>query len=571
MAELLRIDGSHGEGGGQLLRTALSLAAISGRELELTRVRAGRRQPGLAAQHLTAVRAVAALCDARVQGDELGSRELLFAPRGGVRAGSYQFDVAAARPGGSAGSATLVLQAVLLPLALAKGESRVSVSGGTHIGRSPSFDYARDVWLPALRPLGIAAELELQSSGWFPAGRGELCAQICGNADLRLGLDLRERGALVRVFGRALAANLPAHIPQRMADRARKLLAQAGIDAQIEPLRVRAACPGAGLFLTAEYERARAGFDAMGERGKSSEVVAEQAVALLLAHRSSGASLDVHLADQLVAPLALAGAPSQLGVERASRHLETSAWLVERFGLARVRIESQDGGPALVRIEPVDRYAELRNDMVRYQLEARGIADERVLEAMRSVKRHALVPAELREVAYEDRPLPIGCGQTISQPFVVALMTELARAPGARRALDVGTGSGYQAAVLAELVDEVYTIEYVPELAESARGRLAHLSNVRTRCGDGREGWPDEAPFDVIIAACAAREVPEALIEQLAPGGRLVMPTGSTYQELVLVEKDANGKIQRSSHGGVAFVPMVGGSRPPWRGRKSSN
>ncbi len=201
--------------------------------------------------------------------------------------------------------------------------------------------------------------------------------------------------------------------------------------------------------------------------------------------------------------------------------------------------------------------------MVREQFEARGISDPRVLAALRKVPRELFVPAELRDLAYEDRPLPIGHGQTISQPYIVALMTELATTSKDRRALDIGTGSGYQAAVLAELVPEVYTIEFIPELAEEARPRLASYANVFTRCGDGRKGWPEAAPFDAIIAACAAREVPAALIEQLAPGGRLVVPTGSAFQELILIDKDADGTVHRSSHGGVAFVPMVGGEESP--------
>ena len=197
--------------------------------------------------------------------------------------------------------------------------------------------------------------------------------------------------------------------------------------------------------------------------------------------------------------------------------------------------------------------------MVREQFEARGISDPRVLAALRKVPRELFVPAELRDLAYEDRPLPIGHGQTISQPYIVALMTELATTPEDRRALDIGTGSGYQAAVLAELVPEVYTIEFISELAEEARPRLESYANVSTRCSDGRKGWPQAAPFDAIIAACAAREVPDALIEQLAPRGRLVVPTGSTFQELILIDKDADGTVHRSSHGAVAFVPMVGG------------
>ncbi len=199
--------------------------------------------------------------------------------------------------------------------------------------------------------------------------------------------------------------------------------------------------------------------------------------------------------------------------------------------------------------------------MVREQFEARGISDPRVLAALRKVPRDLFVRPDLRDLAYEDRPLPIGHGQTISQPYIVALMTELATTPETRRALDVGTGSGYQAAVLAELVSEVYTIEFIPELAAAARAPLESHGNVHCRCGDGQEGWPEAAPFDAIIAACATREIPEELIEQLAPGGRLVVPTGSTFQELVLVEKDADGTVRRSAHGGVSFVPMVGGQQ----------
>ena len=558
----MRIDGSHGEGGGQLLRTVLALAAIKQRDVELHSIRAARPRPGLKAQHLTAVRALASLCGATVEGDELGSRDLRFVPGGPVLPGDYSFDVAAARSGGSAGSATLVLQTLLLPLALAGGTSTVRILGGTHVAWSPSFDYAREVWLPALARLGVSAELELVRFGWFPVGQGEIRARIRGRGRRSLaGLELRERGKLVRVSGRAVAANLPAHIPQRMADRARKLLEAAGIAAQIEPLRVRASCPGAGLFLTAEYEGVRSGFGSLGERGKPSETVAEEAVSRLLEHRASGASLDTHLADQLILPLALARAASEVSVERRSSHLTTSAWVVERFGLAKVEVAAGEGETGLVQVEPADPYERDRLDMVRYQLETRGISDPRVLEVMRSVQRDRFVTEELREVAYEDRPLPIGHGQTISQPYIVALMSELAATSGTGRALDVGTGSGYQAAVLAELVDEVYTIEFIPELAEQARERLQSCKNVHTRCGDGREGWPEAAPFDVIIAACAARKIPEALIEQLAPGGKLIIPTGSTFQELVLVEKDAEGEIHQSSHGGVAFVPMVRGKR----------
>ena len=201
-----------------------------------------------------------------------------------------------------------------------------------------------------------------------------------------------------------------------------------------------------------------------------------------------------------------------------------------------------------------------REQMVRRQLEGRDITDPLVLEAMRRVQRHLFVPEKLREYAYEDRPLPIGHGQTISQPYIVALMTQLARPAGARRALDVGSGCGYQTAVLARIVPQVFALEIVPELAEGAEKRLRELGveGVQVRCGDGYEGWPEEAPFDLILVGCAPSEPPSVLIEQLAPGGRLVLPVGSLgVQELVLIEKQADGSTRQSNEGGVAFVPML--------------
>jgi len=337
---LMEIDGSHGEGGGQILRTAVSLAAVTGRTVRVDRIRAGRTKPGLAAQHLTAVRAVAAVCDARLTGDVLESRSLLFEPRTPPRAGDYLFDVAEARGGGSAGSVSLVLQALLPPLALAAGTSRLRIQGGTHMAWSPSVDYLQDVWAPALARLGIGLSVALDAWGWFPVGRGAIAAEIVGGAPIQ-AMILDDPGPLQRVTGRAVAANLPAHIPQRMAMRAESLLREAGVAAQIRPERVRAACAGAGIFLTAQYENCTAGFSALGQVGKSSEAVAEEAVAGLLDHRASGAALDVHLADQLLVPLAFAGAPSRFTTERASRHLGTNAWVIEQFGLARFAVADQ--------------------------------------------------------------------------------------------------------------------------------------------------------------------------------------------------------------------------------------
>ena len=208
---------------------------------------------------------------------------------------------------------------------------------------------------------------------------------------------------------------------------------------------------------------------------------------------------------------------------------------------------------------PIDDTADARERMVREQIEGRGIRDPRVLAAMAKVPRHELVPEEMRAHAYEDRPLPIGFDQTISQPFVVAYMTEQLRLRGDERVLEVGTGSGYQAAVLAELAREVYSIEIVAPLGERARADLARLGyrNVQVRVGDGYRGWPEQAPFDAIIVTAAPGHVPQPLIDQLAVGGRLVVPVGEVYQELLLLSRDADG-IHEERLIDVRFVPMRG-------------
>jgi len=200
--------------------------------------------------------------------------------------------------------------------------------------------------------------------------------------------------------------------------------------------------------------------------------------------------------------------------------------------------------------------------MVRYQIKARGISDPRVLKAFEKVERHEFVDDDYRSQAYNDHPLPIGEGQTISQPYMVALMTDLADADSTDRVLEIGTGSGYQAAILAELVDSVYTIEIIESLGLRARGLLDSLGydNIRFRIGDGYRGWPQAAPFDAIIVTAAPPEIPQPLLDQLIEGGRMVVPVGTYYQELVLVEKH-DGRIEKSRIAPVRFVPMTGESR----------
>jgi protein-L-isoaspartate(D-aspartate) O-methyltransferase len=206
-----------------------------------------------------------------------------------------------------------------------------------------------------------------------------------------------------------------------------------------------------------------------------------------------------------------------------------------------------------------DSFITLRNDMVRHQIADRGISNNQLLRAMRKVPRHLFVPAEYQNEAYADYPLSIGHGQTISQPYIVALMTEVVRPDKKKKALEIGTGSGYQAAILAELVDSVYTIEIVPELAIESAERLKGLGykNILGKYGDGYNGWNEHAPFDCIIVTAATGKIPQPLIDQLAENGRLVIPVGEPFsvQDLILIVKK-NGKVEKRRLATVRFVPF---------------
>ena len=216
-------------------------------------------------------------------------------------------------------------------------------------------------------------------------------------------------------------------------------------------------------------------------------------------------------------------------------------------------------GPGPLAVDTEDGFTAPRLAMVNSQIAARGIRDPRVLDALRRVERHRFVPERLRDQAYQDRPLSIGHDQTISQPYIVALMTEEARVRPGARVLEIGTGSGYQAAVLSLLAGQVDTIEIVEPLATRAAALLQALGyrNVTVRAGDGYRGWPERAPFDAILVTAAPKEIPQPLLDQLAVGGRLVAPVGEGDQELVVVERTAAG-LQRRAVIPVRFVPMTG-------------
>jgi RNA 3'-terminal phosphate cyclase (ATP) len=345
---MLSIDGSYGEGGGQVLRTCLALSAITGREVRIEDIRAGRRKPGLRPQHLTGVRAAAKVCAAKVEGAKLNAQALTFAPSKAPQAGNYTFDVAQAAKGGSAGSVSLILQTVLLPLSLAKGESRLTLRGGTHVSWSPAFDYIKRVYLPTLSQVGLKSKANIRKWGWYPLGGGEVKVTIQGSADYALAaLDRRQRGSLVRVRGLSASSNLPKHIRVRQEKAALQALRSNGINARIDVVDAPSKGQGTVVFVWAEFEKSVAGFTSLGKRGKPAEQVAEEVCEKLLGFVQGSSAFDRHLADQLLLPLALAEGTSRFTTETVTQHLLTNAWAINQFFPGCVGIEGDEGQPGV--------------------------------------------------------------------------------------------------------------------------------------------------------------------------------------------------------------------------------
>jgi RNA 3'-terminal phosphate cyclase (ATP) len=353
---MLSIDGSFGEGGGQLVRSALALAAITGTAVRIDRVRAGRSRPGLRAQHLTAVRALAEICAAEVRGADLGSQSLVFEPRSRPQPGQYDWEV------GTAGSATLIFQAVLWPLAFAPGVSHVTRTGGTHVEWSPPADYVRSVYLPLAAQLAGSeqetwASVSVEQWGWYPLGGGVLKAVVSGGVRFR-GWTRMERGSLRSVSVLSAASNLPEHIRQRQADRADFLLRKRGIKAEVEIADPPSPGQGTVVFVLAEYRHIRAGFTAYGRIRKPAEKVAEEACKAYLRYHKRGQPVDAHLGDQLLLPAALAAhfagpgeGRTRYAVESVTSHLLTQAWVIEQFlDDVQVEIEGEAEAPGVVTV-----------------------------------------------------------------------------------------------------------------------------------------------------------------------------------------------------------------------------
>jgi RNA 3'-terminal phosphate cyclase (ATP) len=348
LARVIEIDGSHGEGGGQLVRTAVALSALTGKALRITNVRASRARPGLGAQHLAAVRAVAAACDARCEGLELRSGVFSFEPRARPAGGELRADV------GTAGSVTLVLQALLPVLFAARAPSRVVVTGGTDVRQAPSWDYFREVLLRLLGRMGLRLRASLVRRGYYPRGGGEVALEVEPGVPKPLVLGGGARDW--RIAGEAHVANLPVSIAERMRDAA---CAALGREAAIGARSLgRDAARGTGGAITAwgtggaitdwaQGEAGLLGASRIAERGVRAEALGEAVGAELAADLASGAALDVHGADQVLVYLALAHGASSFTARSVSSHAMTAMWLIPQFLSVRFAVEQANG---LVRV-----------------------------------------------------------------------------------------------------------------------------------------------------------------------------------------------------------------------------
>jgi RNA 3'-phosphate cyclase len=322
---LIQIDGSYGEGGGQILRTALALSAILRKPFTLFHIRSKRKNPGLQAQHLAAVEALARITDAQTEGVRLGSQRITFIPQK-ILPGEYQFEVR------TAGSVTLLLQAIFLPLCFSEGISSVTLIGGTHVLWSPSFHYLSKVFLPTLEGLGVSASPVIEKWGFFPKGGGRIGVKINPVQELK-PISLVDRGSLKTIRGISAISNLPKRVAERQKEQAlKRIQRELQIVGEIAILdNVHSNGPGSFLFLLAEYQRVSAGFSSLGVKGKPAERVADEAVDSLKDYLESDGCADPFLADQVVPFMALAKGNSSITTIRITEHLLTNLWVIQHF------------------------------------------------------------------------------------------------------------------------------------------------------------------------------------------------------------------------------------------------
>jgi RNA 3'-terminal phosphate cyclase (ATP) len=354
---ILAIDGAFGEGGGQIIRTSVALAALTGQPVDLFNIRARRSKPGLQAQHLTAVRAAAALCNADVRGAELGSVRLHFTPGAPTTARDFTFDIAAARGGASAGATGLVAQTILTPLTLLFPEpTHVTVLGGTHVPMAPPADYLQAVYAPVLSRMGFPVRVDSNRAGFFPKGGGAVRI----TADPSPGgqaFEAVERGRLqlLRLF--LVTSDLPESVAERGRDALLKELKGYGVPVRVEMRSLPSNGAGAAVVVTAECEQGIGGWTSLGERGKPMERVAQEALGEFQKWFASGASVDTHLADQLALPAALVPATSRWTTAEVTDHLRTVLFVIRQFLPIAYGLEEGENGNTVVTVTGIDRGA----------------------------------------------------------------------------------------------------------------------------------------------------------------------------------------------------------------------
>lgn len=353
MRDLVWIDGAFGEGGGQIIRTSVSLAALTGQAVEIANIRARRSKPGLQAQRLTAVRAAAALCDATLHGDALGSSFLRFEPGALAQRDHFEIDVAAARGGASAGATGLVAQTLLVPMGFLPNDGATArILGGTHVPMAPPADYIEAVYAPMLRRMGMEAHLACPRAGYYPKGGGEIALEV-RNSRPTTPIDCTERGRLKRLRVFVITSLLPEHVATRGKETALKGLSGYGVEIVTEARDLPSHGAGAAVVIAAECAQGMGGWTGLGERGKPMERVAEEAVRGFKNWFASGAGVDAHLADQLALPCALIPAESRWTTPQITDHLRTVLWAAQQFLPIEYTLEPRADGSGLVMVRGV--------------------------------------------------------------------------------------------------------------------------------------------------------------------------------------------------------------------------
>jgi len=343
---MIRIDGSQGEGGGQILRSAITLSILTGQAMQIYAIRAHRSKPGLMAQHLKAVEAAMEISHATVEGAYLGSQSLTFQP-GAIHAGRYLFEI------GTAGSTSLVLQTIFTPLSVAQGASTVTLTGGTHVPWSPCYHYLAIHWLPYMQEIGFNADMSLETAGFYPQGGGRVKTNIRSTQKLT-PLELVKRGRLLGIQGISAVSNLDPNIATRQKHQALRRLEARCRDTKIKTIEMPSPARGTFLLLLAQFEYSRCCYFALGERGKPAERVADEAVDAMEAFLATDGAIDQYLADQLLVPLAITSGPSQLSTSKVTQHLCTNADIIREFLPVKINIQGDIGEPGLISVTPAN-------------------------------------------------------------------------------------------------------------------------------------------------------------------------------------------------------------------------